>query len=189
MKRFLAFSAWLVVLGFLAPAPPCRAAGLIIVDEAHWWPGPHPPHPMPPAWPPRPLPPAALPLRAAGGRIITKVNVRITDQIAVTSVDQEFYNPNPHPARRHVRLSRSQRRAHRQVHDGDRRQTGRSRAAARRQGARDLRGHRAQAQRPGAARIRRARRVQGPHLSHRAEQQEAHHALLHRSCSRPTTAW
>ena len=24
-----------------------------------------------------------------------KVNARITDQIAVTSVDQEFYNPNP----------------------------------------------------------------------------------------------
>lgn len=70
------------------------AAGLIIVDDAHWWPGP-PPHPIPPhpipPWPPRPRPYIFAPMEVS----YVKVNTRINDQIAVTSVDQEFYNPNP----------------------------------------------------------------------------------------------
>src|SRR5882762_11950518 len=76
------------------------SAGLIVVDEAYW-PGPRPPI-YPPPWPPpdrphpwpRPIPPPRVyqfcPME------ITKhhANVRINDQIAVTSIEQEFYNPN-----------------------------------------------------------------------------------------------
>jgi Ca-activated chloride channel family protein len=69
------------------------AAGFIIVDEAHWWPGPNPPHPVPP-WP-RPRPESRPYIFAPMEVSYVKVNTRINDQIAVTSVDQEFYNPNP----------------------------------------------------------------------------------------------
>ena len=51
-----------------------------------------PPHPIPP-WPPRPLPPPPhlfAPLEVHS----VKVHTRITDQVAVTSMDEEFYNPN-----------------------------------------------------------------------------------------------
>ena len=94
MKRIIAFSAWLVLLGVLAPVPECRADGLIIVDEVHWLPGPRPPHPIPPPWPPRPLPPAPRPY-APLEVVYHHVNVKIDGQIATTAVDQEFYNPNP----------------------------------------------------------------------------------------------
>lgn len=93
MKRMLAFSVSLVVLGLLTTVPPCRADGLIIVDEVHWLPRPHPPHPIPPPWPPRPLPPAPRPY-APLEVVYHHVNVKIDGQIATTSVDQEFYNPN-----------------------------------------------------------------------------------------------
>ncbi|MCC6821450.1 MAG: hypothetical protein IT579_12020, partial [Verrucomicrobia subdivision 3 bacterium] len=93
MKRIIAFSAWLVLLGVLAP-PQCHADGLIIVSEAHWLPGPRPPHPIPPPWPPRPLPPAPRPY-APLEVVYHHVNVKIDGQIATTSVDQEFFNPNP----------------------------------------------------------------------------------------------
>jgi Ca-activated chloride channel family protein len=95
MKRWTSlifFSALFVFSAFNSPA-----AGLIIVDDAHWWPGPNPPHPIPPdpirPWPPRPHPQPYIfaPMEVS----YVKVNTRINDQIAVTSVDQEFYNPNP----------------------------------------------------------------------------------------------
>src|SRR5437867_2679454 len=91
---------WLsVLLALLGGAAPVSGAGLIIVDDAHWWPGPNPPHPIPPRpfppWPPRPItrprPYIFAPLEINH----VKINTRINDQVAVTSVDEEFYNPNP----------------------------------------------------------------------------------------------
>src|ERR1051326_4575845 len=75
------------------------AAGLIIVDDARWWPGPTPPHPIPPhpvpPWPPQPIFPRPRPYVFAPMEVsYVKVNTRINNQVAVTSVDQEFYNPN-----------------------------------------------------------------------------------------------
>ncbi len=91
MKRFL------VLLFLLAATLPSFAAGLIIIhDSEFWrpgppiWPGP-PPQPIPP---PRPWPPPQ-PVWAPLEVSLTKVDVKIKDQIAVTSIDQEFYNPNP----------------------------------------------------------------------------------------------
>jgi Ca-activated chloride channel homolog len=83
MKRTWCFFLLLAVT--VLPAP---AAGLILVHEpGFWWPGP-PPHPLPP---PRPLPPPAwAPLEVA----FTKATARIRDQIATTTFEQEFYNPN-----------------------------------------------------------------------------------------------
>ena len=77
----------------VAAALPCFGAGLIIVDDTSWRPGPWPPippHPWPHPFPP-PRPYAFAPLDVD----YVKVRTRITDQVAVTSVDQEFYNPNP----------------------------------------------------------------------------------------------
>src|SRR5688500_18940135 len=82
MKRIYALLAGLVFLGFVSPVPQCRADGLIIVDEAHWMP---PRHPRPPH-PPRPYAPLEI--------VYHHVNVKVDGQIATTSVDQEFYNPN-----------------------------------------------------------------------------------------------
>src|SRR5881397_1475996 len=101
MKRSI-FSL-LLLLGTISAG---WSAGLIIVDEAHWkhqlppdgivpppWPRPGPrPEPWPRPWP---VPPPRIyqfcPLE------VTKhqASVRIIDQIAVTSIEQEFYNPNP----------------------------------------------------------------------------------------------
>lgn len=76
-----------------AAASISQAAGLIIVDEAHWWPGPNPPHPRPP-WPnPMPIPPRFHPFAPLEVSSV-KANTRINDQLAVTTVDQEFFNPN-----------------------------------------------------------------------------------------------
>ena len=63
--------------------------GLIIVEDSPAW----PPRPGPPVWPPRVEPSrpyvfSPLELRAVQAR------TKITDQVAVTSIDQEFYNPN-----------------------------------------------------------------------------------------------
>ena len=92
MKRLLTFPALLVLFGLLLPTPSVRADGLIIVDEKHWTlPGPIPPRP--PHWPPRPIPPVPRPY-APLEVIFHHVNVNIDGQIATTSVDQEFYNPN-----------------------------------------------------------------------------------------------
>ncbi|HWX21584.1 MAG TPA: VIT domain-containing protein [Candidatus Binatia bacterium] len=93
MKRLICCSVLLALLGALSPA---RAAGLILVEDSSWWPGPNPPHPMPPPWQPRPFPPRYQPHLFAPLEVNSvRVNTRITDQIAVTAVDQEFYNPNP----------------------------------------------------------------------------------------------
>ncbi len=83
-----------VWLGLLWTVTPAFAAGLIIVEDAHWHPGPMPP-PFIPPHPPRPWPPPRPHPFAPLDVNYVKVHTRITDQVAVTSVDQEFYNPNP----------------------------------------------------------------------------------------------
>ena len=83
MKRLFAFAALLVLFGSVSPVPQARADGFIIVDETHWWPGPHTPRHV------RPY--IFAPLEV----VYHHVNVKIDSQIATTSVDQEFYNPNP----------------------------------------------------------------------------------------------
>jgi len=102
MKQWILLALLLTVVGPLAPA---FGAGLIIVEDTRWWPGPNPPDPIPPRPPPRPWPPRPEPpwrpmppvrpyLFAPLEVNYVKVNTRIDDQIAITSVDQEFYNPN-----------------------------------------------------------------------------------------------
>src|SRR5437879_13303016 len=95
MKRLLVLPALLVLIGFLSPVPQARADGFFIVDESHWWPGPRPPHPIPPPWPPHPIPPPRPYIFAPLEISYHHVNVKIDGQVATTSVDQEFYNPNP----------------------------------------------------------------------------------------------
>ena len=94
MKRFLFCAVLLALLGAAVNSP---AIGLIIVPEQDgWrppmlppiWPPPHPPSPPRP-WPPQPHPFAPLELTSV------RVTTHITDQVAVTTVDQEFFNPNP----------------------------------------------------------------------------------------------
>ncbi len=81
------------------------SAGLIIVDEAHWkhhlppdgivpppWPSPRPrPEPWPRPWP---IPPPRIyqfcPLEVTRHQ----ASVSINDQLAATSIEQDFYNPN-----------------------------------------------------------------------------------------------
>lgn len=92
MKRWLVLSVLFALCGVVSQ--PCRGAGLIIIDDAHWWPGPIPPRSPP--WPPRPFPPPPRPHIFAPLEVShVNVHTRINDQLAVTSVDQEFYNPNP----------------------------------------------------------------------------------------------
>jgi len=83
MKRLFWLVAWLAVI------TPAFGVGLIIVPDATWWPGPIPPRPVPP-WPPHPVPHPFAPLEVAS----VKAQARITDQLAVTTVDEEFFNPN-----------------------------------------------------------------------------------------------
>jgi len=85
MKRFMLFGlALLSLLGTTA-----FGAGLIIVEEPSLLPRPLPPNPP---WPhPRlPRPYVFAPLEVSS----LSVETRIKDQVAVTSVHQEFYNPN-----------------------------------------------------------------------------------------------
>ncbi len=90
--NWLSVWIWLTVWGSAAPA---FGAGMILVDDGRVWPGPTPPRPAPPPWPPRPiLPPRAHPFAPLEVSYV-KVQTRIHDQVAVTSVDQEFCNPNP----------------------------------------------------------------------------------------------
>src|SRR5882672_12643352 len=88
MKRII----FLLAL-FIGTALPGFSAGLIIIHDADFWRPPYWPHPPPmiPTPRPIPLPPVYAPVELN----YTKVETRIKDQIAVTSVDQEFYNPNP----------------------------------------------------------------------------------------------
>lgn len=86
MKRL----AWLCLALF--SVLPSFGSGLIIIHDPDFW---HPwPHHRPPRIipPPRPIPtPATAPLEVS----YTKVDAKIKDQIATTTFDQEFYNPNP----------------------------------------------------------------------------------------------
>ncbi|HEY5911887.1 MAG TPA: VIT domain-containing protein [Verrucomicrobiae bacterium] len=94
MKRLLSLFA---LFGFLAAVNQAPAAGLIIVQDPSWWPGPGPipPRPIPPPWPPPRHPPAPRPYVFAPLEVNwVKVQSRINDQVAVTSVEQEFYNQN-----------------------------------------------------------------------------------------------
>lgn len=99
MQRF----ALLLTVAVLAMVSiPVRAVGLIVVDEAHWRPSPHPPDVIPPDWPhqwhpPRPIPPPFVirphvfaPLQLE----LCKADVQIEGQLAVTTLEQEFRNPN-----------------------------------------------------------------------------------------------
>lgn len=96
MKRLLALPALLALFSLLSPVPQARADGFIVVDEAHWRPGPRPPGHIPPIWPPRPIPPAPRSYIFAPLEVTYHhVNVQINGQVATTAVDQEFYNPNP----------------------------------------------------------------------------------------------
>jgi Ca-activated chloride channel family protein len=72
---------------------PAFAAGLIIVEDVPGWPTPMPPR-FPPSHPPRPFPPPRPYCFAPMEVNYVKVNTRITDQVAVTAVDEEFHNPN-----------------------------------------------------------------------------------------------
>jgi len=79
-------------LAFVSGATSAPGAGLIIIDD-RWWPGPVPPHPGPPPWP-RPMPPPPhvfAPLEVS----FTHVRTRIHDQVAATTIEEEFHNPNP----------------------------------------------------------------------------------------------
>ena len=79
MKRFFLLPLFAVLFGSAASL---FADGFIIIDETHWQ---RPPHPGP------------VPVRVYAPLEVTyhHVNVKIDGQIATTSVDQEFYNPNP----------------------------------------------------------------------------------------------
>jgi Ca-activated chloride channel homolog len=82
---------WLASLVLLSVAFSAFADGFIVVDEAHW-------HPRPPEWPGwrPPIPPAPRPYVFAPLEVTYHhVNVQIDGQIATTTVDEEFYNPNP----------------------------------------------------------------------------------------------
>jgi Ca-activated chloride channel homolog len=86
MKRLLGL--FLVLLG----VSPAFASGLIIVHDSDFWIYPPPHYPPPRIRPPRPAPPEpTYPIEVS----YTKIEAKIKDQIATTSVDQEFYNPNP----------------------------------------------------------------------------------------------
>jgi len=85
MKRIFALLG-MALLSLVFPAAQSHADGLIIVSEAHWMPHPQPRHPQPWPHPPRPYAPLEV--------VYHHVNVKVDGQIATTSVDQEFYNPN-----------------------------------------------------------------------------------------------
>ena len=94
MKRWILLALFAAVTVTTLPG---YAAGLVVIYDSETGPGPNPglrplppPHPFPPPMPPpRHYPFAPLEVN------YHKVNVRITDQVAVTSIEQEFYNPNP----------------------------------------------------------------------------------------------
>ncbi len=80
MKRFIALLIWLSTVASVF------ADGFIVVHEPPW-------RPHPPVWP-GPVPPRSYvfaPLEVA----YHHVKVKIDGQVATTSVDEEFYNPNP----------------------------------------------------------------------------------------------
>jgi Ca-activated chloride channel family protein len=93
MKRLIYFSLLLVLIGTTHST---RAAGLIVVDDARLR-EPGSPEIVPRPWPPthpRPFPSPRVYAFAPIEVSSHQVNVRIQDQVATTSIDQEFYNPN-----------------------------------------------------------------------------------------------
>ena len=90
MKRWTIVAAGLGLLWMITPA---FAAGLIIVEDVPGWQTPMTPR-FPPPHSPRPFPPPRPYCFAPLEVKYVKVNTRITDQVAVTAVDQEFHNPN-----------------------------------------------------------------------------------------------
>ncbi len=91
---------WILLALFAAmsvAALPGQAAGLVVIYDSEIWPGPTPrPRPLPLPYPlPPPVPPPRPYLFAPLEVNYHKVNVRIADQVAITSIEQEFYNPNP----------------------------------------------------------------------------------------------
>ena len=93
---------WLLLLLVLGELPG-MAAGLIIVHEGDIWRYTNaPPDYLPPYRIPRPRPdppdrlmPRPQPVWAPLEVAFVQANVRIKDQIATTSIEEEFYNPNP----------------------------------------------------------------------------------------------
>ena len=84
MKRWTLVAAWLGLLWMVTPA---FAAGLIIVENVPDWVEPPPRHFLPPH-PPRPFPPPRPHRFAPLDVNYVKVRTHITDQVAVTAVDQ-----------------------------------------------------------------------------------------------------
>ncbi len=88
MKAKLSLLVFFLALAFVIPAP-ARADGIIVPEPPICDPGPCLPIPCPGPHPCPPHPPIAqLAIR------YHRVEVTIHDQIAVTHVDQVFYNPN-----------------------------------------------------------------------------------------------
>ncbi len=87
LNRRLGVAALALGAAFVA-----QADGLIIVREPIIVPGPPI---LPGPRPPRPFPPSPRPFTFAPLEVVYHhVDVKIRDQVATTSVDQEFYNPN-----------------------------------------------------------------------------------------------
>ena len=82
-KTLLAF---LLTLAGLMPVAQVQAGGLIICHDIRIL-----PHPVPP----RPIPPRPHPVFAPLELRTQKVDVKIENQVARTTVEQVFYNPNP----------------------------------------------------------------------------------------------
>lgn len=93
MKHHLLLSVAMILVLLTALWPtPARADGIIIPEPPICEPGRCPPVPCPPPLPcPPPSPMVQLVIR------YHRVTVEIQDQIAVTRVDQVFYNPNAWP--------------------------------------------------------------------------------------------
>ena len=90
MRKTL-FASLLAVFA-LAPLFQSQAGGLIICHDVRILPHPRPPIIIPPRPWPRPIPhPVYAPLELRS----QKVDVKIENQVARTTVEQVFYNPNP----------------------------------------------------------------------------------------------
>src|SRR4051812_20398517 len=90
MKRSISLP--ILALSMLLAGFQAEAAGLIVVDEAQWR-----LHPPPEATPSdiRIPPPARTHIFAPLEVNSQQAEIRITDQLAFTSIEEEFYNPNP----------------------------------------------------------------------------------------------
>ena len=83
-----------VGLGLVWTVLPAFGAGLIIVEDARWHPGPMPPPILPPH-PPRPWPPPRQHVFAPLEVSYVKAHTRITDQVAATTVRHPASSNNP----------------------------------------------------------------------------------------------